>query len=59
MKNRNKKVKNKEIKLSPVAVLILTIVIVGLAIFFLIHDAGKANSAFSLVKKLYSALFSK
>ncbi len=56
---KNKKVKSKEIKLSPVAVLILTIVIVGLAIFFLIHDAEKANSAFSLVKKLYTALFSK
>ena len=59
MKNRKKKNGNNEIKLSPLAVLIITIIIVGLAIFFLIHDAGKANSAFSLVKKLYTALFSK
>ena len=58
MKSKKKNVKDKRINLSPLAIVILTIVIIGLAVFFIIHDADKVNTSFSLTKKLYNLLFS-
>lgn len=57
MKKKVKNVKNREIKLSPLAILIFAIIIIALAIVFVIHDAAKVDGAFTLIKKLYTALF--